>query len=410
MIIHIESNWWRKIISYAKTAHEMNASEVSGMAPVIRNEQGQLEMQEPVILKQTASLVETTLDVAALHEYHNKCLEKYAKYLPDNILHCWWHSHHVMEAYWSGTDQATIEQMSEHGPLLALVVNNQEDYAMTFANSVNVAGKDENIQTDCKLVIGETEFGTQITDDIASLVTTNQLAIPSSQLYTPLQIDNDSLNNIKEQTNLFQQRVDSNDYLFDSKEELCYTCGQYTNTLQLDGICTTCSGAELDAMWNDEIPDQFRLNIRTAKPVVEKERETTETVVAKERKKPGPTRLKGVLKKLEIDNLDQEWHEIKGTADVLENAIYNILHQVHTAPTPLADDKKNELLSEINKMISTINRFQHQNNLPSKYHTLVDFNMATTLPDLLVKEQGETDNEPDYSEVSKHIPTGPTLF
>lgn len=395
MIIHIESAWWRKIISYAKTAHEMNASEVSGMAPVIRNVFGQLEIQEPVILKQTASLVETTLDVAALHEYHNKCLEKYAKYLPDNILHCWWHSHHVMEAYWSGTDQATIEQMSEHGPLLALVVNNQEDYAMAFANSVNVAGKDENIQTDCKLVVGETEFDTQIADDIASLVTTNSPAILSSQLYTPIPLDNNSLNNIQSQTSLFQQRLDYSDRQpFSSEDELCYSCGQLTDELQLDGVCTTCS--EIDTDWDDETPN--------TKPVVEKER-----------KKPGPTRLKGVLKKLEINDLDRdlyspELHEIKGTTDVLENAIYNILHKVHTAPTPLADNKKNELLSEINKMISTINRFQHQNNLPSKYHTLVDFNMATTLPDLLVKEQGDTNNEPDYSKVSEHIPTGPTLF
>ena len=52
------------------------------------------------------------------------------KYKDTNFRFCWWHSHHTMGAFWSGTDLSSIDEYGEGESDLsfALVVNLKEEY------------------------------------------------------------------------------------------------------------------------------------------------------------------------------------------------------------------------------------------------------------------------------------------
>ena len=45
-----------------------------------------------------------------------------------NFRFCWWHSHHTMSAFWSGTDKIAIDEFDEGDFSFALVVNLKGEY------------------------------------------------------------------------------------------------------------------------------------------------------------------------------------------------------------------------------------------------------------------------------------------
>ena len=46
----------------------------------------------------------------------------------ENFRFCWWHSHHTMSAFWSGTDKTAIDEFDEGDFSFALVVNLKGEY------------------------------------------------------------------------------------------------------------------------------------------------------------------------------------------------------------------------------------------------------------------------------------------
>ena len=115
---------WDQIINYAQCAYDEFKSEIGGMSIMVRN--GNIwELQDPVILKQEISAGACELDKEALATYYSKvALENQDK----DYRICWWHSHHTMDAFWSGTDKKAIEEYSNADLSFALVVNLREEY------------------------------------------------------------------------------------------------------------------------------------------------------------------------------------------------------------------------------------------------------------------------------------------
>ena len=126
---NISQENWDKIIDYARIAYDDYKSEIGGMATVIKDPEGNWHVEEPVILKQEISGANTSLDKDELAKYYTKTAmfmqEKWPK-LDYRFL--WWHSHHTMAAFWSGTDHKAIEEFSDGDMSFALVVNLKQEY------------------------------------------------------------------------------------------------------------------------------------------------------------------------------------------------------------------------------------------------------------------------------------------
>ena len=122
---YIDKKDWDKVISYAQAAWDEHKSEIGGMMVVVKDIEGDWSVQDPVIMKQRISPGNTHLDKKELAKYYTKTA---IKYKDKEFRFCWWHSHHTMGAFWSGTDTNTIDEFNEGDFSFALVVNLKEEY------------------------------------------------------------------------------------------------------------------------------------------------------------------------------------------------------------------------------------------------------------------------------------------
>ena len=121
----ISNKDWNKIIGYAKIAHDEHKSEIGGMAIAMPDKEGDWVVLNPIILKQTVSSGNCVLDKDALAQHYVETAKKHNN--PD-LQFVWWHSHHTMSAFWSGTDLTAIEEYSGGKFSMSLVVNLKEEY------------------------------------------------------------------------------------------------------------------------------------------------------------------------------------------------------------------------------------------------------------------------------------------
>ena len=134
---------WNKIIDYARIAYDEFKSEIGGMAIIYRKKDSDnWSIERPVILKQEISGSNTSIDKEHLARYYTK----EATYMQENYPELeyrflWWHSHHKMAAFWSGTDHKAIEEFSVGDVSFALVVNLDQDYKFRVSlwNPITVA-------------------------------------------------------------------------------------------------------------------------------------------------------------------------------------------------------------------------------------------------------------------------------
>lgn len=104
-----------KMMLYAKFA----PGEISGLG-FVSFQGSDIVVDDVFIFEQKASHADTTLDTDALHEFIiNKTVED-----PECIdkLRLWWHSHAELDAYFSVTDEQTIDSLAS-GPFVSVVVN-----------------------------------------------------------------------------------------------------------------------------------------------------------------------------------------------------------------------------------------------------------------------------------------------
>tara|TARA_R110000824_G_scaffold129621_11_gene291188 strand:- start:2412 stop:3353 length:942 start_codon:yes stop_codon:yes gene_type:complete len=115
-----------RVIAYAESAYRQYKSEIGGQLVVIEDQDGDFILEDPVILKQEISAANCELDGQELAIHYSKMIGKYG----NNVRHCWWHSHHTMGAFWSGTDHDTIISHPADDWTLSLVVNLKREYKL----------------------------------------------------------------------------------------------------------------------------------------------------------------------------------------------------------------------------------------------------------------------------------------
>ena len=118
---------WGKIQQYAQQAYDSKKAEIGGMLVAIEDKDGDWELKDPVILKQQISASNCVLDKDDLALYYTKVGTKLKK---KNFRFVWWHSHHTMDAFWSGTDLNAIKEYSDGDFSFALVINLKEEYKL----------------------------------------------------------------------------------------------------------------------------------------------------------------------------------------------------------------------------------------------------------------------------------------
>ena len=120
----IQEKAWNTMQQYAAIAYDKDKNEISGLIPykLVKHpvsEEKVYELFDPVIIKQENTGTTTELDGEAIRDYQIKAGMKYGT----DIKFCWWHSHHTMDAFWSGTDQNEIDAWENDSWSLALVIN-----------------------------------------------------------------------------------------------------------------------------------------------------------------------------------------------------------------------------------------------------------------------------------------------
>ena len=124
-IFYVSEKDWYKLQGWATIAHETDKNEISGLMTAVPQEDGRIRISDVEILKQENSATNTELDGDAVAEYTMKYAMKYNN--PD-MKFVWWHSHHTMGAFWSGTDENEIKAWKNSSYSLALVINLREEY------------------------------------------------------------------------------------------------------------------------------------------------------------------------------------------------------------------------------------------------------------------------------------------
>ena len=124
-MFYITQKNWDKILGYAEEAYETEKSEIGGMSVMVEDKGGDWNLEDPDILKQEITAGNTVLEKEALSRYYSKVGKKMGN---KNFRFCWWHSHHTMSAFWSGTDITAIDEYSDGDFSFALVVNLKGEY------------------------------------------------------------------------------------------------------------------------------------------------------------------------------------------------------------------------------------------------------------------------------------------
>jgi len=124
-MFYIKQKNWDAILGYAEEAHTEHQAEIGGMSVMVEDKDGDWHLENPVILKQVITAGNTILDKDELAIYYTKEAKRLGK---KNFRFCWWHSHHTMSAFWSGTDLTAIDEFNEGDFSFALVVNLKEEY------------------------------------------------------------------------------------------------------------------------------------------------------------------------------------------------------------------------------------------------------------------------------------------
>ena len=115
-----------RVIAYAESAYRQFKSEIGGQLVVLEDQDGDFILEDPVILKQEISAGNCELDGQQLAVHYSKMIGKHG----NDVRHCWWHSHHTMNAFWSGTDTDTILSHPANDWTLSLVVNLKREYKL----------------------------------------------------------------------------------------------------------------------------------------------------------------------------------------------------------------------------------------------------------------------------------------
>ena len=159
-MFYIPEKDWYKLQAWATIAYDKDKNEISGLMTAVPQKDGRFKLSDVEILKQENTGSNTELDGQAVTDY---TMKQAMKYKNTNMKFVWWHSHHTMGAFWSGTDIKEIEAWENDSYSLALVVNLKEEYVFRVsvwkANGIPI-----NKHYDTNLTIERSKPKINITD------------------------------------------------------------------------------------------------------------------------------------------------------------------------------------------------------------------------------------------------------
>lgn len=117
MKVVIDNKAYQKIMFWV---HQTKL-EISGMGMVKKLADGTMYVYDAFLLEQENTTGDTEINATALAK------AEYEKRNEEGTLSYWWHSHHDMNVFWSGTDEAAIKQLGQHGWFLQSVFNKKAD-------------------------------------------------------------------------------------------------------------------------------------------------------------------------------------------------------------------------------------------------------------------------------------------
>ena len=191
-----------KIIKYAGSAYNQFKCEIGGQMVAVQDDEGDWILKDPVILKQEISYANCTMEASALGLHYSQMIKKYGR----NVRHCWWHSHHTMKAFWSGTDDSTILETPAKDWTVSLVVNLKKEYQLRvqyfspFLHEVNV---------ELNFLEVVTENDTEVDKEVSDLCT-NQVV---NTVNRTINLNNRVHHGFGSQTSMFETEDDRMDYL-----------------------------------------------------------------------------------------------------------------------------------------------------------------------------------------------------
>ena len=124
-IFYVTEKDWYRLQAWATIAYDEDKNEISGLMTAVPQEDGRIKIGDVEILKQENSASNTELNADSVAQYTMKYAMKYNN---PNMKFVWWHSHHTMSAFWSGTDENEIDAWKNTSYSLALVINLKEEY------------------------------------------------------------------------------------------------------------------------------------------------------------------------------------------------------------------------------------------------------------------------------------------
>ena len=178
---------FQKVINYAAASYNEFKSEIAGQMIVVPDEEGDFILKTPVIMEQTVSSGLCTLDETALAQYYAKTAMKHG---PD-VRFCWWHSHHTMDAFWSGTDNSTILDMPSKDWTVSLVVNLKKEYKLRI-QFFQPFLHEENVELNFLTVDEDIDDAilAEVKEQCTKSASTFTYAKPGEQSYLPLGVNN----------------------------------------------------------------------------------------------------------------------------------------------------------------------------------------------------------------------------
>ena len=131
--------------AHDKIMHYVNKTdfEVSGLG-VIEILDGQPTVTDVYLLEQENDPTETEITSESI----NKVLYEHYKTKKKGDIKFWWHSHVNMDVFWSGTDRATIKQLTQNGWFFHGVFNKKDEVKIAFSNCDPVFGMIDNLNLD----------------------------------------------------------------------------------------------------------------------------------------------------------------------------------------------------------------------------------------------------------------------
>tara|TARA_Y100000593_G_scaffold2310_4_gene4699 strand:+ start:327 stop:1454 length:1128 start_codon:yes stop_codon:yes gene_type:complete len=367
--VYMSGQDFNKMIVYARSTYEKYKTEVSGYCPVFIDDDGKMTVGTPSILTQECSGSNTTLDKEAIVEYVDKTAKKYRELLPNKLMFCWWHSHHTMKAFWSGTDSATIKEYAEKGPSLAIVVNNDGEYKADYSVPVKINGNHIKIVSfDVNIVI---DYGIE-TPDVSKEI--------------------DEKVSVKKFTKWEEYKGMQQGCLFD--DELGYSSYLSGDGAPLGGY--TSEEALMENINAKEALDDKKDDRDIPEYIIEEEIQNVERGLSQKGKKPLKEKSLnnvGNLLGKPVNNDDEKKKQQKLIIRNIEQAIEGW----HTFSN--GSKTEEEHLKYITDLIRGLQQqYNMKLHVPSQMDTLSGFN------DLLVREEIEGVNyESAYSEISKHL-------